>query len=232
MPRLLTRHKPQRSVWSRSRWLLASAFFSVTTAFAQTTDSPSAQDTVLVVGDSLSAEYGLERGTGWVELLTARMAEQYPNYRVQNASISGDTTSGGVARLPALLDQHTPEIVIIELGANDALRGLSLAMTENNLRMMTQRAQQSGAKVVLVGMQIPPNYGRDYTQRFTNIFPTVATSENAYLSPFLMEGIATDPEKFQTDGIHPNESAQPELLKNVWAALRPILETPAEQKTR
>jgi acyl-CoA thioesterase-1 len=187
--------------------------------------------TLLVVGDSLSAEYGLQRGTGWVDLLAKRMAEQYPNYRVQNASISGDTTSGGLARLPALLTQYHPSIVVIELGANDALRGLSLTMTENNLRAMTQRAQQSGAKVLLVGMQIPPNYGRDYTQRFTDIFPTVAQSEGAKAGPFLMEGIATDPNKFQADGIHPNEEAQPELLKNVWAALRPILEQTEKTKT-
>ncbi|OZI56289.1 arylesterase [Bordetella genomosp. 4] len=197
------------------------------TAFAQTPNpsAGSAEHTLLVVGDSLSAEYGLTRGSGWVDLLAKRMSEQYPNYQVANASISGDTTSGGVARLPALLQRHHPDIVVIELGSNDALRGLSLQMTEQNLRTMTQSAQKAGAQVLLVGMQIPPNYGRDYTQRFANVFPTVAKSEQAHLAPFLMEGIATDRTQFQADGIHPNEQAQPALLKNVWAALRPILET-------
>jgi len=173
----------------------------------------------------LSAEYGLTRGSGWVDLLAKRMSEQYPNYQVANASISGDTTSGGVTRLPALLTRYRPEVVVIELGSNDALRGLSLQMTEQNLRQMTQNARQAGAQVLLVGMQIPPNYGREYAQRFADLFPTVAKSENAHLAPFLMDGIATDRAMFQADGIHPNEQAQPALLNNVWAALRPILET-------
>ncbi|MVW80592.1 arylesterase [Bordetella sp. 02P26C-1] len=183
-----------------------------------------------MVGDSLSAEYGLQRGSGWVALLSQRIAEQYPNYRVVNASISGDTTSGGLSRLPALLEREHPAVVIIELGSNDALRGLSLQMTEQNLRGMTQRAREAGAQVLLVGMQIPPNYGRDYTQRFAALFPTIAKAEDASLAPFLLDGIATDREQFQADGIHPNEQAQPALLENVWAALRPILETTLAQK--
>jgi len=184
----------------------------------------SAARTLLVVGDSLSAEYGLARGTGWVPLLARRMSEQYPNYQVVNASISGDTTSGGVTRLPALLERHKPAVVILELGSNDALRGLSLQMTEQNLRDMARRSRQAGARVLIVGMQIPPNYGRDYTQRFAALFPAVARAEQAGLVPFLMEGMATDRALFQADGIHPNEQAQPALLENVWAALRPILE--------
>ncbi|WP_175128741.1 arylesterase [Achromobacter piechaudii] len=183
----------------------------------------SAPRTVLVVGDSLSAEYGIKRGTGWVPLLAARVSEQYPKYQVVNASISGDTTSGGVARLPALLRQHAPAVVVLELGSNDALRGLSLTMTEQNLRAMTQAAKAADAKVVIVGMQIPPNYGRDYTQRFAQLFDTVAKDENARLVPFLMEGMALNRAMFQADGIHPNEDAQPQLLDNVWPTLRPLL---------
>ena len=183
----------------------------------------SAPRTVLVVGDSLSAEYGIKRGTGWVPLLAARVSEQYPKYQVVNASISGDTTSGGVARLPALLRQHAPAVVVLELGSNDALRGLSLTMTEQNLRAMTQAAKAADAKVVIVGMQIPPNYGRDYTQRFAQLFDTVAKDEKTRLVPFLMEGMALNRAMFQADGIHPNEDAQPQLLDNVWPTLRPLL---------
>lgn len=179
--------------------------------------------TVLVVGDSLSAEYGIKRGTGWVPLLSERVSEQYPKFKVVNASISGDTTSGGVARLPALLRQHEPAVVVLELGANDALRGLPLNMTEQNLRTMAQAARKADADVLIVGMQIPPNYGRDYAQRFAAVFNKVAKDENARLVPFLMEGIATNRAMFQADGIHPNEDAQPQLLDNVWPALRPLL---------
>ncbi|WP_160357277.1 arylesterase [Bordetella sp. 02P26C-1] len=219
-------------VYPKLLCLFVSAFCFATAAFAQTpSPSPSSEPrAILVVGDSLSAEYGLQRGSGWVALLSQRIAEQYPNYRVVNASISGDTTSGGLSRLPALLEREHPAVVIIELGSNDALRGLSLQMTEQNLRGMTQRAREAGAQVLLVGMQIPPNYGRDYTQRFAALFPTIAKAEDASLAPFLLDGIATDREQFQADGIHPNEQAQPALLENVWAALRPILETTLAQK--
>ncbi|WZB75591.1 arylesterase [Achromobacter insuavis] len=197
----------------------------VAPAHAQTAAAAqgSAQRTVLVVGDSLAAEYGIKRGTGWVPLLSARLSEQYPKYKVVNASISGDTTSGGVARLPASLRQHEPAVVVLEL-PNDALRGLPLNMTEQNLRAMAQAARKAEADVVIVGMQIPPNYGRDYTQRFAQVFPTVAKDENARLVPFLMEGIATNRAMFQADGIHPNEDAQAQLLDNVWPALRPLLQ--------
>ncbi|MBB1594042.1 arylesterase [Achromobacter sp. UMC46] len=199
--------------------VMASPAHAQTAAAAQ----GSAPRTVLVVGDSLSAEYGIKRGTGWVPLLSARVSEQYPKYQVVNASISGDTTSGGVARLPALLRQHAPAVVVLELGSNDALRGLSLTMTEQNLRAMAQASRQANAQVLIVGMQIPPNYGRDYTQRFAQLFPTVAKDENARLVPFLMEGIATNRAMFQADGIHPNEDAQPQLLDNVWPTLQPLL---------
>ncbi|WP_066134374.1 arylesterase [Bordetella ansorpii] len=199
----------------------AAALFS--TAQAQTSQPASGSRNVLVVGDSLSAEYGITRGTGWVPLLSRRLAEQYPNYRVVNASISGDTTSGGVTRLPALLEQHAPAVVVLELGSNDALRGLSLDMTEKNLRTMAQAASKAGAKVLVVGMRIPPNYGREYTERFMQVFATVSKEESAPLVPFLMDGIAADRTMFQADGIHPNEQAQPKLLDNVWPKLQPML---------
>lgn len=202
----------------------AAALFGVAHAQTGPDATGSATRTVLVVGDSLSSEYGLERGTGWVALLARRLAEQYPNYRVVNASISGDTTSGGLTRLPSLLKQHAPAIVVLELGSNDALRGLSLDMTEKNLRAMAQQSSQAGGRVLLVGMQIPPNYGRQYTERFMQVYASVAKTESAPLVPFLMEGIATDRAKFQADGIHPNESAQPQLLENVWPVLQPLLQ--------
>ncbi|ANY16348.1 arylesterase [Bordetella pseudohinzii] len=192
-------------------------------AQAQTASAAPGSHTVLVVGDSLSAEYGLARGSGWVPLLARRLSEQYPNYQVVNASISGDTTSGGKARLPALLARHAPAVVVLELGSNDALRGLALTMTESNLSAMTQQAKSAGARVLIVGMQIPPNYGRDYAERFARVFQTVAQQENAALVPFLMEGMATDRALFQADGIHPNEKAQPTLLDNVWPGLEPLL---------
>lgn len=192
-------------------------------ASAAGASAPATEKTVLVVGDSLSAEYGIARGTGWVPLLGARVAERYPNYRVVNASISGDTTSGGLARLPALLSQHKPAVVVLELGSNDALRGLPLNVTEQNLRTMAQLARQAGARVLVIGMQIPPNYGRDYTQRFMNVFPAVAQAEHTALVPFLMDGIAADRSQFQADGMHPIAAAQPRLLENVWTVLEPLL---------
>ncbi|QEI06831.1 arylesterase [Pigmentiphaga aceris] len=178
---------------------------------------------LLVVGDSLSAEYGIVRGTGWVPLLQERLKKNGYPYQVVNASISGDTTSGGVSRMPSLLTQHKPEVVVVELGANDALRGLALSMTERNLDKLVGDAKQSGAKVLVAGIQIPPNYGRDYTERFNAIFGKVAKTHQAALVPFLMEGIATDRDMFQADGIHPVSAAQPKLLDNVWARLEPLL---------
>lgn len=186
----------------------------------------SALRTVLVVGDSLAAEYGIKRGTGWVPLLSARLTEQYPKYKVVNASISGDTTSGGRARLPGLLAQHKPAIVLLELGANDTLRGLPLASTEDNLLAMTKAAQAAGAQVLLIGIQVPPNYGSDYTRRFEAVFGKVAEQAKAPLVPFLLAGIADAPdaaELFQADRIHPIASAQPRMLDNVWPQLRKLL---------
>jgi acyl-CoA thioesterase-1 len=182
--------------------------------------------TIMVVGDSLSAEYGLKRGSGWVALLEQRLAQQKIAARVVNASISGDTTSGGRSRLPALLAQHKPDIVVIELGANDALRGLPLKMTGDNLTAMTQAAQQSGARVLLVGLQVPPNYGADYATRFANLFAQVARAHHAAVVPFLLAGIADAPDatgQFQADRIHPKAEAHPRMLDNVWPELKKLL---------
>lgn len=178
---------------------------------------------LLVVGDSLSAGYGLETGKGWVDLLRARLAAQHPPWAVVNASISGDTTAGGLARLPALLARDKPKVVIIELGGNDALRGLSLADTQANLIRMVQLCRQAGALVLLVGMQIPPNYGPAYAQRFAAIFPAVARREKVALVPFLLAGVVQHPNWFQADNIHPTAQAQPTMLANVWPHLQPLL---------
>ena len=188
--------------------------------------NPPVAQTILVLGDSLSAEYGLKRGTGWVALLENRLKTEKLNAMVVNASISGDTTSGGRSRLGALLSQHRPSHVIIELGGNDALRGLPLSMTEDNLSQMTQAAQGAGARVLLVGMQVPPNYGRDYADRFAAMFATVAKAQKAALVPFLLAGVGdgSDPtHMFQVDRIHPKAEAHPIMLANVWPALRKLL---------
>ena len=181
---------------------------------------------VLVVGDSLSAEYGLKRGAGWVALLEQRLAKEKIAAKVVNASISGDTTSGGRSRLPALLQQHKPRVVVIELGGNDALRGLPLAMTEQNLSAMTEAAQKAGARVLLVGMQVPPNYGTDYADKFAGLFGKVAKERKAAVVPFLLAGVAdgADPTRlFQADRIHPREEAHPRMLDNVWPELKKLL---------
>ncbi|MEY3872749.1 MAG: hypothetical protein RLZZ296_1744 [Pseudomonadota bacterium] len=181
---------------------------------------------MLVVGDSLSAEYGLKRGSGWVALLEDKLRTEKPMVTVVNASISGDTTSGGRARFPALLSQHKPSIVIIELGANDALRGLALDATKQNLLAMTRAAQKTKARVLLVGMQVPPNYGAAYSDTFAGLFPQVAKTTKAGLVPFLLTDVADIPDPsplFQRDRIHPNETAHPIMLANVWPELRKLL---------
>ncbi|MBU3582380.1 arylesterase [Polynucleobacter sp. 15G-AUS-farblos] len=180
-----------------------------------------ANTTILVMGDSLSAEYGLARGTGWVKLLEDQLQKQSSPWKVFNASISGETTSGGLTRMPALLEQKKPGIVLLELGANDALRGLSVEQTEKNLRKMIQESKKSGAKVLLFGMQIPPNYGQDYTNQFKAIYLKLAKQEGVELLPFFLQGIASQKELFQADNIHPNEKAQEILFRNVWGAMTP-----------
>lgn len=173
-----------------------------------------------MLGDSIAAEYGIRRGSGWVSLLADKAGARA---RFINASISGETTAGGRTRLPGLLAEHRPDIVLIELGANDALRGLSLDASEANLDAMVSAARAAGARVLLLGMQVPPNYGRRYTERFAGIFEAVARRHGVALVPFLLEEIADDLGYFQDDRIHPNESAQALIAATAWPALEPLL---------
>ena len=192
-----------------------------TTALAQ-----GARRTLLVVGDSLSAVYGLARGAGWVALLEKRITTEKLPVKVVNASISGDTTAGGRSRLPALLKSHQPQIVLIELGGNDALRGLPLTMTRDNLTAMARAANAAGARVLIAGMAVPPNYGRQYGDDFLALFAQVAKNEGTALVPFFLAGVADGPDPvalFQPDRIHPTAAAQPRMLDNVWPVLRPLL---------
>ena len=182
--------------------------------------------TLLVVGDSLSAEYGIARGRGWVALLQQKLQADKFQWQVVNASISGDTTAGGLARLPALLKQHQPQLVVIELGGNDALRGFSLKMTEDNLVKMIQACKTIQAKVVLVGMQVPPNYGAAYASDFTRMFARISQQQQTALVPFLLAGVADDKDPtalFQADRIHPKAEAHPRILANVWSVLKKML---------
>ncbi|WP_416340909.1 arylesterase [Tepidimonas ignava] len=181
---------------------------------------------VLIVGDSLSAEYGLRRGSGWVALLQARLQREGVRAQVVNASVSGDTTAGGRSRLPGLLQQHQPAVVVIELGGNDALRGLPLSTTRDNLRAMVRASRAAGARVLLLGMDMPPNYGERYRAEFRAVYADVAREEQAALVPFFLAGVADGPHAaalFQADRIHPNEDAQPAMLNNVWPQLRRLL---------
>ena len=207
--------------------LAAVSWGGVNVVHAATTAAASRR--ILVVGDSLSAEYGLARGSGWVALLEQRLRREKIAATVINASISGDTTSGGRTRLPALLAQHKPTHVIVELGGNDALRGLPLAMTRDNLLAMLRAARAAGAQLLLLGMQLPPNYGRTYTQDFAALYADVAKAENAALVPFMLAGVADSPKAdalFQADRIHPNADAHPIILANVWPMLKAQLQSP------
>jgi acyl-CoA thioesterase-1 len=183
----------------------------------------SAPKTVLVLGDSLSAEYGLTRGSGWVALLEQKLKAEKIDAAVVNASISGETTSGGGARLPGLLAQYKPALVVIELGANDGLRGLPVAAAEANMRAMIELARKNHAQVLLVGMRMPPNYGRDYTERFFGMYKTVATQFKAPLVPFMLEGVAEQPSLFQPDRLHPTAQAHPTILANIWPKFLPLV---------
>jgi acyl-CoA thioesterase-1 len=178
---------------------------------------------LLVLGDSLSAEYGISRGEGWVNLLERRINDRGATWQVFNASISGETTAGGLSRLPDLLQQKKPQLVIIELGANDALRGLALSSSEKNLRTMVQLSLKTKAKVLLLGMRIPSNYGATYSKQFANMYSTIATAEKINLVPFFLQGVAEKPELFQADRLHPRAEAQTILLQNVWGKLAPLL---------
>jgi acyl-CoA thioesterase I len=178
---------------------------------------------ILVFGDSISAGYGLPLEQGWVELLNTRLKSQGYGYQVVNASVSGETTAGGLARLPRALDLHHPRIVILELGGNDGLRGLPIAQMRANLTRMIDLSTAAGAQVVLLGMRMPPNYGPEYTQQFAMVFSDLAAGKKAALVPFLLTNIALSPALLQADDIHPNAQGQPILLENVWPALKPLL---------
>ena len=182
---------------------------------------------ILVVGDSLSAGYGIELRDGWVTLLQQRLSKQGYPHTVVNASISGDTTAGGRARLPAALKRQRPQIVILELGGNDGLRGLPLRETRANLDAMIKATQAAGARVLLVGIHLPPNYGPDYAGKFHAIYHDLARAHNTALLPFLLEGVALTPGFMQPDGIHPRAAAQPRLLDNVWPSLESLLKPEA-----
>ena len=181
--------------------------------------------TIVVLGDSLSAGYGMDLKQGWVQLLRERLAQQdhASRYQVINASVSGETTQGGLSRLDTLLKTHQPEIIIVELGGNDGLRGQPIKLMRQNLTDIIKKAQAASATVLLVGMQIPPNYGARYTQLFAKVYPELAEQFNVPLVPFLLEGIALEPELMQNDGIHANTGAQATLLDNVWPFLQPLL---------
>jgi acyl-CoA thioesterase-1 len=182
------------------------------------------QRVILVLGDSLSAGYSMPLAQAWPSLLEQRLAGNGHPYRVVNASITGDTTRGGLTRLPRLLDLHEPDIVVIELGGNDGLRGIGIEVTRQNLSAMIEASQASGATVLLTGIMLPPNYGQTYTERFQAIYPDLAERYGLPLVPFLLEGVALDPALMLDDGIHPNAMAQPRLLDNVWAVLAPVLD--------
>jgi acyl-CoA thioesterase-1 len=200
------------------KWTLAALL-----TLAASANAYSAPKTVLVLGDSLSAEYGLERGSGWVSLLEQRLKAEKIDAQVVNASISGETTSGGRVRLPALIDRYRPSVVVIELGANDGLRGLPVASAQDNLRNMVALAQQKHAKVLLVGMRMPPNYGRAYTERFQGMYQQLSTQLKAPLVPFMLEGVAQDPALFQSDRLHPLATAHPIILSNIWPKVSALI---------
>jgi acyl-CoA thioesterase-1 len=200
------------------RFLCALALL-LATALAAAAASP----VIVVFGDSLSAGYGVPQGQGWVDLLRQRLQQKGLAWQVINASISGETTLGGRNRLPGVLSAHRPRVLILELGANDALRGQSLAESRENLLQMVRTARAAGAKVLLVGMRIPPNYGPAYTKKFQAMYEDVAREAKVPLVPFLLEGFAEEREMFQADGVHPTAQAQPRLLENVWGALQRML---------
>ena len=213
MSRPSSRLRRRFLVSATAAWLLHAV------APAHAADAP----VLLVVGDSISAGFGLGNGEGWVTLLADRIGKERLAYRVVNASISGDTTAGGRARLPQLLKQHKPAVVVIELGGNDALRGGDLAAMRANLDAMVQASQAAGARVLLVGMQLPPNYGSAYVRAFGALFADVGKARNVPVVPFVFDGFADDLTQFQPDRIHPTAAAQPRILANVWPALAPLL---------
>ncbi len=204
-------------LWVRSILLIALAWMMTPVALAN-------QNTLLIVGDSLSAAYGVPSDQAWVQLLQERLNNNgLSQWNVVNASISGETTDGGARRLPGLLADNSPDVVVIELGGNDGLRGFPPNVIESNLAQMITQVQDAGARAILVGMQIPPNYGQRYTQMFADIFPKLSDRYNTALVPFFLQGIYDQEGMMQDDGIHPSAEAQLKLLENVWPVLKPAL---------
>jgi len=197
-------------------------------AFLGVAGAANSPRTVVVLGDSLSAGYGLKIQEGWVHLLEQRLAAQGYEYRVVNASVSGETTQGGVARLPRMIDLHKPAIVIVELGGNDGLRGLPLATSRENLKRAIDLARKANARVVLVGMVIPPNYGPRYGQQFRDMYADLAKQYQLPFVPFFLDKIALNPDLMQADGIHANAKGQPQMLENLWPQLKPLLVAPGK----
>ena len=200
-------------------FVLAALTAALLSAAGQVVAAP----TILVMGDSISAAYGIQREQGWVALLSERVTTLNPDARVVNASVSGETTGGGLARLPAALDAHDPDVVVIELGGNDALRGYPVKTIRENLSRMVELAENGEREVVVVGMQIPPNYGPRYTQAFRDVFGEVADAYGVLLVPFLLQDVALEPGMMQDDGIHPTAAAQPLLLDTFWELAEPVL---------
>jgi acyl-CoA thioesterase-1 len=211
-----------KTIWT---WLICVALSLTHVAQAQVSSKPppSPSYQLLVMGDSLSAEYGLPRGSGWVNLLSQRLAVSHPQWKVINASISGETTAGGRSRIELLLKTHRPALLVIELGGNDALRGLPLASTQENLLFMAQQAKLQGARVLLLGMKVPPNYGADYNEQFAKAFAQVAKQTQSRLLPFFLEPLTAQGDWFQSDRIHPNEKAQSLMLQHTWQVLEKML---------
>lgn len=185
--------------------------------------SAAAAPAILVLGDSLSAAYGFDRRQGWVSLLQQKLAAEGYSHRVFNASISGDTTAGGLGRLPDALQKHQPSILILELGSNDGLRGVNFSATENNLRQMIELARSQGCEVLLLGMHMPPNFGKVFTERFHRIYTGLAQRLSLPLVPFFLQGVVDRPAWMQADNLHPTAAAQPRMLANVWPHLEPLL---------
>ncbi len=219
---IITTHTGSRHRQFLPRLLLLTLF---TLSFASPAN---AEKHLLIVGDSISAAYGMSLREGWVAHLQSRLDQAEPGWQVVNASISGETSAGAAARLPALLTQHQPAVVIIELGGNDGLRGYPVKQLRNNIRQMIQQSEAAGASVLLLGMEIPPNYGARYTQMFRETYPRLSKEESVALVPFFLNNIATNPELMQGDGIHPTVEAQSMLLDNVWPQLAPMVNTANE----
>lgn len=215
----------RRAQWAKGwAWLVLCLAVALPQAWATPPAKVAAQRTVLVYGDSLSAGYGMPASQGWVALLDKRLAARKPGWTVANASISGETTAGGVSRIAQVLQRVEPDVVVIELGANDGLRGLPLAQSRDNLQRMVQASRRAGAKVLLVGMRMPPNLGKRYTEGFAANYRAVAEAEGVALLPFLLEPVAADRASFQDDNLHPTAAAQPRLLDHVWTSLEPLLD--------